>query len=130
MTADVHGTADFYGTARGAVTARLLRERLTLLWPDLAGQSALGIGFAVPYLRLWREQAARCIALTPAQSGVARWPLGARNLSCTAEEDALPFADLRACCRVRATTLYERLAVLADTGRVVKTDDGYRLADG
>ena len=43
---------------------------------------------------------------------------------------ALPFAKLRACCRVRATTLYERLAVLADTGRIVKTDDGYRLADG
>jgi len=43
---------------------------------------------------------------------------------------ALPFAELRACCRVRATTLYERLAVLADTSRVVKTDDGYRLADG
>ena len=43
---------------------------------------------------------------------------------------ALPFAKLRACCRVRATTLYERLAVLADTGRVVKTDHGYRLADG
>jgi hypothetical protein len=42
---------------------------------------------------------------------------------------ALPFAELRACCRVRATTLYERLAVLAETGRVVKTDDGYRLAD-
>jgi hypothetical protein len=42
----------------------------------------------------------------------------------------LPFAELRACCRVRATTLYERLAVLAETGRVVKTDDGYRLADG
>src|SRR5580658_6195693 len=42
----------------------------------------------------------------------------------------LPFAELRACCRVRATTLYERLAMLADTGRVVKTDDGYRLADG
>ena len=30
---------------------------------------------------------------------------------------ALPFAELRACCRVRATTLYERLAVLADTAR-------------
>ena len=43
---------------------------------------------------------------------------------------ALPFAELRACCRVRATTLYQRLAVLADTGRVVKTDDGYRLTDG
>ena len=43
---------------------------------------------------------------------------------------ALPFAELRAGCRVRASTLYQRLAVLADTGRVVKTDDGYRLADG
>jgi hypothetical protein len=43
---------------------------------------------------------------------------------------ALPFAKLRAGCRVRATTLYQRLAVLADNGRVVKTDDGYRLADG
>src|ERR1700677_325095 len=94
MTADVHGAADFYGTARGAVTARLLRERLALLWPELAGQSVLGIGFAAPYLRPWREQAGRCIALTPAQAGVARWPLGARNLSCTAEEDSLPFADL------------------------------------
>jgi SAM-dependent methyltransferase len=94
MTGDVHGTADFYGTARGAVAARLLRERLALLWPDLTGQSVLGIGFAAPYLRAWREHATRCIALTPAQAGVARWPLGARNLSCTAEEDALPFADL------------------------------------
>jgi hypothetical protein len=27
-------------------------------------------------------------------------------------------------------TAHERLAVLANTGRVVKTDDGYRLADG
>jgi len=43
---------------------------------------------------------------------------------------ALPFAELRAGCRVRATTLYQRLAVLADTGRVVKTDHGYRLTDG
>ena len=65
-----------------------------LLWPDLRGQSVLGIGFAAPYLRLWREQAARCIALTPAQMGAARWPVGSPNLSCTAEEDALPFPDL------------------------------------
>ena len=31
MAADVHAAADFYATARGAVTARLLRERLILL---------------------------------------------------------------------------------------------------
>ena len=94
MAADVHAAADFYATARGAVTARLLRERLTLLWPNLAGQSLLGLGYGTPYLRLWREQARCCIAVTPAQIGVARWPAGAPNLTCTAEEDALPFPDL------------------------------------
>jgi len=94
MAADAHTAADFYGTARGAVAARLLRERLALLWPDLRGQSVLGMGYAAPYLRLWREGAARCVAVTPAQVGVARWPAGTANLSCTAEEDALPFPDL------------------------------------
>ncbi len=94
MTTDAHAAADFYMTARGVVAARLLRERLTLLWPSLPRQSVLGLGYAAPYLRCWREDAARCIAATPAQVGVARWPAGSANLSCTIEEDALPFADL------------------------------------
>jgi len=94
MATDAHSAADFYATSRGAVVARLLRERLALLWPSLRGENVLGMGYAAPYLRLWREDAARCIALTPAQIGAARWPAGAANLSCTAEEDALPFPDL------------------------------------
>jgi AAA domain len=40
----------------------------------------------------------------------------------------LPFAKLRARCRVRAATLYQRIAALAAEGRISKTDDGYRLA--
>jgi SAM-dependent methyltransferase len=94
MTADAHLTAEFYGSAHGAVTARVLRERLLAMWPSAKGESVLGIGYSMPYLRLWRDQAKRCIALTPAQMGAARWPPGAPNLSCTAEEDSLPFADL------------------------------------
>lgn len=38
-----------------------------------------------------------------------------------------PFADLRAACRIRAATLYQRLAVLASAGRIIKSADGYRL---
>jgi SAM-dependent methyltransferase len=94
MTTDAHAVADFYVTRRGIVAARLVRERLALLWPSLRGENVLGLGYAAPYLRLWREEAARCVALTPAQIGAARWPAGAANLSCTAEEDALPFPDL------------------------------------
>ncbi len=94
MSADAHLAADFYSTARGIVAARTLRRRLAEFWPDVSGQSVLGLGYAAPYLRMWRETAARCVAVTPAQVGGARWPLGAPNLSCTADEDALPFPDL------------------------------------
>ena len=40
----------------------------------------------------------------------------------------LPFTELRGICRVRTATLYERLAALTAHRRLVKSDDGYRLA--
>ena len=129
MAADAHAAADFYATPRGAMAARLLRERLALMWPDLHGQSVLGLGYAAPYLRLWRERAARAVALTPAQVGVARWPSGTANLSCTAEEDALPFPDL---CFDRVLLVHGLEAaesarrMLRETWRVLK-DDGRLL---
>jgi SAM-dependent methyltransferase len=94
MTADAQFANEFYGSAQGAMTARLVRERLAMMWPSLHHESVLGLGYSMPYLRLWRDQAIRCIALTPVQMGAARWPSGVPNLSCTAEEDCLPFADL------------------------------------
>ena len=39
----------------------------------------------------------------------------------------LPFAELRSQCRVRNTTLYERLAALTADGRILKCDEGYWL---
>ncbi|HYZ62238.1 MAG TPA: class I SAM-dependent methyltransferase [Acetobacteraceae bacterium] len=94
MTADAHAASQFYGSARGSVVCRLLRERLVQLWPDLTGCWVLGLGYAAPYLRAWNSQADRCIAAVPAQVGVARWPKAHPNLACTVEEDALPFPDL------------------------------------
>ncbi len=94
MATDAHTAAQFYATARGVVACRLVRERLQQLWPDLSRQSVLGLGFAVPYLRIWHGQAARCIAAVPAQAGLVRWPAHSPNLSCTVQEDALPFPDL------------------------------------
>ncbi len=134
MVSDVHFAADFYATRRGALAAHLLRERLALMWPVLPGQAVLGVGFAAPYLRLWREQAARCIALTPAQVGAAqvgaaRWPVGSANLSCTAEEDAWPFPDL---CFDRVLLVHGLEAaesarrLLREAWRVLK-DDGRLL---
>ena len=39
-----------------------------------------------------------------------------------------PFSELRASCRVRTTTLYQRLAAMTAAGLIVKSADGYCLA--
>lgn len=99
MGTDVYAAEDFYRTERGAVAAWLLRERLLRLWPPAppgrrADRSILGIGYATPYLDLWRGTAERCAAVVPSQLGAPRWPAVGKNLCCTAPEDALPFPDL------------------------------------
>jgi SAM-dependent methyltransferase len=94
MAIDARETADFYATALGGLTAKLLRQILLNAWPNCAGLSLLGLGYAGPYLRLWREQAARAICLSPHQLGPVPWPANRPSLACTAEEDALPFPDM------------------------------------
>ena len=39
-----------------------------------------------------------------------------------------PFANLRALCRLRTATLYQRLAAMTAAGRILKSVDGYYLA--
>lgn len=130
MHADTQSTAAFYAGAQGAMVARLLRARLTRLWPSARGLSLLGIGYAAPYLRPYLGQGAeRVVALTQAQCGVARWPLGEPGLSCTAEEDALPFPDL---CFDRVLLVHglesaeNASRLLRESWRVLK-DDGRLL---
>jgi SAM-dependent methyltransferase len=76
------------------VAARLLRDRLRAFWPSLRGQCVLGLGYASPFLRLWRAEAARCVALVPPHLPPWRWPRKAPCRTAVAEEDALPFPDL------------------------------------
>jgi hypothetical protein len=45
-----------------------------------------------------------------------------------ATDQALPFAELREHCRVRTATLRERIGALSATGRIVKSDGGWRPA--
>lgn len=129
MRADSRTTGDFYASPAGLMTARLLRRRLATFWPDLHAQSVLGLGYAAPFLRLWREGAARCVAATPAQFGPARWPPARPNLCCTAEEDALPFPDL---CFDRVLLVHgvesaeNARRLLREVWRVLK-DDGHLL---
>ncbi|MCB4824008.1 methyltransferase domain-containing protein [Roseicella aerolata] len=94
MSHEVHGLGNFYATPAGLVTARLLRDRLRAFWPSLPGRAVLGLGYASPFLRLWRAEAARCVATVPTHLPRWRWPRSAASCTAIAEEDALPFPDL------------------------------------
>ena len=48
---------------------------------DLHGLRVLGIGYATPYLGLFREEAERCLAFMPAAQGAVKWPTSRRRVS-------------------------------------------------
>jgi len=41
---------------------------------------------------------------------------------------AVPIAELRAICRLRNITLYERLTAMTDAGHLVRSSEGYPLS--
>ena len=85
-----HGSAAaFYATPRGTTAATVLRERMAAFWPDLTGMAVLGLGYAEPYLPLWRDTAYRCISASPA----SRAPVTGTS-TCLVMENKLPFPDL------------------------------------
>ena len=94
MYSDVVDLRQFYDAPLGHIAQRMVRQKLRTLWPDLRGQSVLGVGYATPYLRGLADDAERCVAIMPARQGVVRWPKGRPNRVALAEDGELPFADM------------------------------------
>src|SRR5712692_2099707 len=93
MYSDVVDLRDFYATSLGQVAIRMIRRQLRLIWPDLAGMRLLGVGYPAPYLRPFRDEAERALAIMPSQQGVLPWPPDGPNVVALAEEAELPFDD-------------------------------------
>ena len=93
MYSDVVDLRDFYATSLGQVACRMIRRRIRQIWPDVAAARVLGLGYAVPYLRAFREEAERVVAVMPARQGVLSWPPDGPNLVALADEGELPFDD-------------------------------------
>ena len=90
---------------------------------------------AMPALTLELAQRADALALEVVepngQAPPAAEPTSIDDRITAALADATqprPFADLRAICRVRTATLYERLAAMTTAGHIVKSAEGYRLS--
>ena len=94
MWRDIVDIRDFYGTSLGRQCRRMINQHLRQVWPDVKGQSVLGLGYAPPYLGGMREQAERVIAAMPAGQGVLHWPSDGPGLTTLVDELSLPLPDL------------------------------------
>ena len=129
MWADVGDLHRFYRTRLGQMTRRVMRRNVRALWPDVRGMCVLGVGYATPFLRPLRDEAARTIAIMPARQGVVRWPPESDNLAALSEETDLPLPDRSVdrlllvhaveCSEQLRPMLREMWRVLADDGRLI-----------
>ena len=91
---------------------------------------------AMPSVTLELAHRVQALALEPVQTDRQPDPKTAQPTSVDQRitdalahsQQATPFSELRASCRVRTATLYERLAALTAAGLIVKSADGYRIA--
>jgi SAM-dependent methyltransferase len=93
MFVDVVDLRNFYAQGLGTVARRFIGRGIRARWTDTTGQRILGIGYATPYLGLFREEAERCLAFMPAAQGVVKWPSSRPALTALVGENELPLAD-------------------------------------
>jgi len=124
----LRGSSEFHAWGDSNLYLRRDADALTLTVEHRAAPSPkpFGIELANRGLALALEVAERREAAEPVATS-----LDDRIVAALAEADEpLPFTELRARCRVRTATLYERLAALVAAGRIIKDGDSYQPADG
>lgn len=129
MRRDVLDLREFYGTRLGLAAREMVARKVWEAWEAARGLDVLGLGYATPYLEMWRTTARRTVAAMPAQQGVEVWPADGRRAACLVDEAATPFANalfdrvlmihaLEECDDPEAL-LREVWRVLAPSGRVI-----------
>lgn len=93
MRPDVVDLDQFYATRLGQTARRLVRRQIRTLWPSTAGMRVLGLGYATPFLRPFRDEAERVIAMMPASQGISAWPPDEPNLVGLCDEAEIPLPD-------------------------------------
>jgi SAM-dependent methyltransferase len=93
MFHDIVGLRSFYAQPLGHVARRLINLALRRRWPDTRGMALVGVGYATPYLGVFREEVERTFAFMPATQGVVKWPSAAPSLAALVHETLLPLQD-------------------------------------
>ncbi len=89
MAQDIVDLIDFYASPLGHSTASTIRATLTELWPEIAIETFLGLGYPLPFMPT-SDSIHRSLVFMAAQQGILHWPSEEKNNCCLINEDALP----------------------------------------
>jgi SAM-dependent methyltransferase len=116
MSNDVVDLRNFYAQRLGVTARRFIGRGVRARFADTRGMRVLGIGYAIPYLGLFREEADRCLAFMPAAQGVLKWPSTRPTLAALVDELELPLAD----AAVDRVLLVHALEMAQDPGALLR----------
>ncbi len=90
MYSSIYDLKVFYNSKVGRVVRRMMQQRIRGFWPDITGMKMMGCGYAVPYLRIFKNEAAQIMAMMSAEQGAHYWPHDDRNCVFLSDPRALP----------------------------------------
>lgn len=91
---DVTAYKQFYATGLGRQARAAITKRLSEIWPDLSGDTLLGLGYATPYLKTYlRSKRGEVLSFMPAKQGAVYWPRNRENLCALVDAKAMPLRD-------------------------------------
>jgi SAM-dependent methyltransferase len=93
MAIDVIDLRSFYSSSLGEVARRVVHKIVRQRFNNCTGYSILGVGYATPYLEVFREEAVRVLAFMPAEQGVMNWPSSGASSSALVETTAMPLPN-------------------------------------
>jgi SAM-dependent methyltransferase len=129
MRPDVTELRAFYSSPLGRMAFRFVARNIRSLWPDVRGCTVVGLGFAGPFLNMFRDEARLTAALMPEGQGAVCWPSDGPGGAALVTETQLPLPDLSVermllvhCLEMRdpaETLLREVWRVLSPEGKLI-----------
>ncbi len=93
MSLDIVDLRSFYASALGKTASRFIGRAIRARFDTSIGQSIMGVGYATPYLDMFRGEALRVLAFMPAAQGVVNWPPSGLCASALVEPVMMPLPD-------------------------------------
>ena len=129
MHMDIVDLRQFYATAVGKRARRFIGQALSAVWRPLSDERLVGLGYATPYLDMFKADAERAIAFMPARQGAVHWPFGESCSTALVFDEDLPLPDASVDrllmvhalehCENAGETLTEIWRVLSPGGKLV-----------